>query len=96
MFWDTVSKGLRKILLELSNHPTIEKFTLVGGTALSLQIGHRQSEDIDLFTDEVYGSIDMNYLAEVLERNYPFYRANIGIPKNWGLVALLVNMKKQQ
>lgn len=89
MFWDTVSKGLREILLELSNHPTFEKFTLVGGTALSLQIGHRQSEDINLFTDEVYGSIDMNYLAEVLERNYPFYRANIGIPKTLGFSCIV-------
>lgn len=29
----------------------IRKFTLVGGTALSLQIGHRQSEDLDFIYD---------------------------------------------
>jgi hypothetical protein len=33
-------------------------FRLAGGTALSLQIGHRKSIDIDLFTDQIYGSID--------------------------------------
>lgn len=33
-------------------------FRLVGGTALSLQLGHRQSIDIDLFTTSDYGSID--------------------------------------
>ena len=52
MYWNTVSEPLREILLELSSNHSFEKFTLVGGTALSLQIGHRQSEDIDLFTDE--------------------------------------------
>lgn len=31
--------------------PFIRKFTLVGGTALSLQIGHRQSEDLDFIFD---------------------------------------------
>lgn len=29
----------------------LNDFTLVGGTALALQIGHRISVDIDLFTD---------------------------------------------
>jgi predicted nucleotidyltransferase component of viral defense system len=84
MYWNTVSEPLREILLELSSNHSFEKFTLVGGTALSLQIGHRQSEDIDLFTDEIYGSVDMNSLAEILENKYPFYRANIGIPKTLG------------
>lgn len=31
-------------------------FRLVGGTALSLQIGHRASIDIDLFSDLEYGT----------------------------------------
>ena len=33
-------------------------FRLVGGTSLSLQIGHRLSIDIDLFTDVIYDSIN--------------------------------------
>lgn len=84
MYWNTVSEPLREILLELSSNLSFEKFTLVGGTALSLQIGHRQSEDIDLFTDKIYGSIDMISLAEILENKYPFYRANKRIPKILG------------
>jgi hypothetical protein len=47
-------------------------FTLVGGTALSLQIGHRISVDIDLFTDADYGSIDYKAIREFLEIKYPF------------------------
>ena len=35
-------------------------FRLVGGTALSLQIGHRVSIDIDLFSDKTYGTINFD------------------------------------
>ena len=31
-------------------HPSLDKFVLVGDTALALQIGHRKSVDLDLFT----------------------------------------------
>ena len=47
-------------------------FKLVGGTALSLQIGHRLSVDIDLFTDEPYGSIDFKQLEEVLKIHFEY------------------------
>ena len=29
-------------------------FSLVGGTALSLQVGHRKSDDLDFFTDRSF------------------------------------------
>jgi len=34
--------------------PALESFTLVGGTALSLQFGHRRSDDLDLFCHEKF------------------------------------------
>ena len=34
-------------------------FYLVGGTALALQLGHRQSVDFDLFTDRVFDSLNI-------------------------------------
>ncbi len=46
-------------------------FRLVGGTSLSLQLGHRESIDIDLFTDSDYGSIDFEKLETVLLENFP-------------------------
>jgi hypothetical protein len=58
MYWNTVTPLLKIILIELMNEPLFNKFRLVGGTALSLQIGHRMSVDIDLFTDYEYGSVD--------------------------------------
>ena len=55
---------------------TAEEFTmfrLVGGTSLSLQIGHRMSVDIDLFSDAPYGSIDFGTIDSFIERTFPFY-----------------------
>jgi predicted nucleotidyltransferase component of viral defense system len=48
-------------------------FRLVGGTALSLQIGHRMSVDIDMFSDADYGSIDFDKIKTFLKNNYDFY-----------------------
>ena len=47
-------------------------FRLVDGTALSLQIGHRISFDIDLFTDADYKSIDFETIDCLLEKTFPF------------------------
>lgn len=46
-----VSPKTFTLIRELQQVPELEKFVLVGGTALALQIGHRNSIDIDLFTD---------------------------------------------
>ena len=47
---DAVSPALLDILHRLLPSPVLETFYLVGGTALALQLGHRRSVDIDLFT----------------------------------------------
>jgi hypothetical protein len=47
-------------------------FRLVGGTSLSLQIGHRMSDDIDLFSDEPYDSIDFAGLDALLRKVFPY------------------------
>lgn len=38
------------VLLALSENPVLQSFTFVGGSALTLYLNHRLSEDIDLFT----------------------------------------------
>ena len=38
------------LIKELQVLPELSDFYLVGGTSLALQIGHRNSIDIDLFT----------------------------------------------
>lgn len=47
---ETVSPELLKVLRQLMEVESLHNFRLVGGTALSLQLGHRDSVDIDLFS----------------------------------------------
>ncbi len=49
-------------------------FRLVGGTALSLQIGHRESIDIDLFSDADYGTIDFERISSCLESTFSYVK----------------------
>lgn len=48
---ETISKNTFSVLKQLMEDERLSSFVLVGGTALALQIGHRISVDIDLFTD---------------------------------------------
>jgi len=63
----SVRDPLWNILIDLQKDITFEKYFLVGGTALSLQLGHRISYDIDLFTRE---NIDKEQIFDFLNRNY--------------------------
>jgi hypothetical protein len=47
---ETVEAGTMALIRKLSADDRLRDFVLVGGTALSLQLGHRKSVDIDLFT----------------------------------------------
>lgn len=70
MHYNTVNPHLRSALNLLMQEPIFESFRLVGGTSLSLQIGHRLSVDIDLFTDADYGTIDFDEIDRFLENNF--------------------------
>lgn len=60
LHYETVTPLMRKILKEIMANPIFEPFYLVGGTSLSLRLGHRISVDIDLFTNASYGSLDFS------------------------------------
>lgn len=66
MHWNTVSPLLRETLTALMKEPAFASFRLVGGTCLSLNWGHRISEDIDLFSDAPYDSIDFGAINKSL------------------------------
>jgi predicted nucleotidyltransferase component of viral defense system len=55
------------LLKKLMAHPLIEPFYLVGGTALALQMGHRFSVDLDLFTHLPY---DKETLFDGLKQDF--------------------------
>ena len=61
---ETVSPVTLELLNDLMQDEALRDFFLVGGTALSLQIGHRISIDIDLFTTTPF---DENKLLSHLE-----------------------------
>jgi hypothetical protein len=50
----TVSPELLALTKSLMNENNLNDFRLVGGTALALQLGHRQSIDIDLFSNRPF------------------------------------------
>jgi len=70
LFYSTVSPLLLSILQDLMKASVFEDFRLVGGTSLSLQLGHRLSVDIDLFTDNVYDSVDFKEIDKYLRKKY--------------------------
>jgi predicted nucleotidyltransferase component of viral defense system len=72
LYWHTVDKALEVVLLQLMEEPLFEPFRLVGGTALSLQLGHRKSEDIDLFTDVGYDEINFEVVDHWLRQRYNY------------------------
>jgi hypothetical protein len=57
----TVEPNTLELLKKLQSFPELADTRLVGGTALALHIGHRQSIDLDLF-----GKIDNEFITEAL------------------------------
>ena len=66
---ETVSPTTLGLIESLQADEMLQGFLLVGGTALSLQIGHRISIDIDLFTQDEFNTRE---LLEYLEQTYAF------------------------
>lgn len=72
LYYHTVSHLLLELLKKLMAEPVFNEFRLVGGTALSLQLGHRTSVDIDLFTDMPYGTMDTETIGKTLQRVFNY------------------------
>ena len=64
---ESVRVPLWNLLKELQKKELFKDYFLVGGTALSLQLGHRVSDDIDLFTRN---DIDKDEIFDFLNRDY--------------------------
>ncbi len=76
LFYNIVTPQLLNILRTLMTSKEFDAFRLVGGTALSLYRGHRESVDIDLFTDALYDSIDFDAIDAFLHKTYPYVDSN--------------------
>ncbi len=78
LYWNTVSPLLKETLLILMQAEVLRPYRLVGGTALSLLVGHRMSVDIDLFTDAPYGSVDYNAIETYLKKTFNYVYGDFG------------------
>jgi hypothetical protein len=91
--YNTVNDLLKNSLVTIMNAPVFENFRLVGGTALSLQIGHRESIDIDLFTDVDYGTINFDEIESYLKNTFK-YVDSLDVPAAFGK-AYFIGVDKQ-
>jgi hypothetical protein len=83
LYYTTVNPLLLNVLKTAMAAKELEKFRLVGGTALSLYRGHRKSVDIDLFTDASYGSINFEAIDVFLRATYPYIDSG-----NYGIIGM--------
>ena len=66
----TVSSRLIDTLKDMQSEEIFDNFILAGGTALSLQYGHRMSEDIDIFTNK---TLNHNEILDYFKYKYKQY-----------------------
>lgn len=65
LYKETVTPSTLELLKKLMEDPELQDFVLVGGTSLALQIGHRVSVDLDLFSVNSFVETDLNqYLID--------------------------------
>lgn len=84
LYWNTVNNILKESLIMFQSSHLFDDFRLVGGTALSLQIGHRLSVDIDLFSDLPHGSIDFEEIELFLVQNFSYVSPPSKTPIGFG------------
>jgi hypothetical protein len=76
LHYNTTGQQLQGILKTLMAAKEFDAFRLVGGTALSLLRGHRESLDIDLFSDNPYDSIDFEAIYTFLCNTFSYVDTN--------------------
>jgi len=83
----TVEPGTLGLLKQLMEMPTVQPFYLVGGTSLALQLGHRFSIDLDLFTTEDFDK------QELLESLIDEFKVSIESEKKTMVITNINNVK---
>ena len=84
LHYETVIPLLKTVLHKIMACPLFEPFRLVGGTALSLQCGHRVSDDIDLFSEAAFGTLDFKAMQDWLYAQFPYCAGDCGDPVGFG------------
>lgn len=74
LYQEAVKPGTLELLRQLQEQGPLESFLLVGGTALALQLGHRMSDDLDLFSCKGF---DPESIIPELESQFGFRTLHI-------------------
>lgn len=69
-----VSNELLSLVKELQTLSSLSGLVLAGGTSLALRFNHRESDDIDLFTDRIVG---INGLENIQSELHIFYKEDL-------------------
>ncbi len=72
LFTKTVAPHTLAVLKQLMQKPYLSQFILVGGTGLSLQIGHRVSVDLEMFS---ISDFDTTHLKGLLQSDFSSFQA---------------------
>jgi len=86
LFWNTITENMRLVLSGFTQSELGGRFYLAGGTALSLQIGHRHSVDLDFFSQ----TEDIPSIRPQLERALARFHATLA-DSSWGNLVYLAN-----
>lgn len=66
---EAIETNTLELLKQLQEDSSLKDFSLAGGTSLAIQIGHRESIDLDFFTQNDF---DTNELLEYMEQTFQF------------------------
>ncbi|MBN2246873.1 MAG: nucleotidyl transferase AbiEii/AbiGii toxin family protein [Candidatus Aminicenantes bacterium] len=69
LYREVINEKVFELILSLQEDSVLQEFFLVGGTGLALQIGHRKSNDIDMFTIKDF---DQERVLERVEQEFNF------------------------
>lgn len=76
-----------KLTQQLHALPELQDFCLVGGTSLALQLGHRNSIDIDLFSQKEFST---TFIIELLKQHF---QLEVSLEKNNTLLTVINKIK---
>jgi len=87
---ETIERETFELLIALMQDAKLERFILVGGTALALYLGHRKSIDLDLFSRQPF---DVLALEKHLKDTYNFEIQNPKHQSEATLIGFINNIK---
>lgn len=86
LHWNTITENMRQILVGFFQSESGSRFYLAGGTALSLQIGHRLSVDLDFFSP----TEDIPSIRAQLKNTLDSFQTTLA-DSSWGNLVFLAN-----